>query len=528
MTNFLKETMTKSCTIAGDMFTPTAGGAAIFQRGISDTGERFTINGPACLKSLIENDRITVAKLKNANIFVVEFQPDSFASQAVTIVDTDNDTFKYFEKDGNLCYHPVDQRDVLYYLAIIAAKIGTKLPDLKEMSYMECEDAFSAVSAEVQNGIYEDDLPGTDEEAEALYVETKTALINSGYELILDSGFAGVIAEAVPRVKAKATSRFSALWEDVLNGKFFIKGYDFKADEEMFPSLEWLKKNYTPTPEFFSALQSLYTRYTSILDRISKGEKDYYAIVSDDQTNLSFYGAAGSGKTFSVKALAAALHMPYYLMSCSKHTDEEHYEGIHRPDENGKWDFCDTVFTKWYRDGGLMCLDEWNKQAAGVADRLSSVIEDPWVLMIDGHILTHRNPIAPMITTENIGMAGCQEQSPAMLTRFPECYSFDVMDKTVFIDAMVKRGYERAKAEYVHDALTKVIDFILTDESANSDAAMLMSTRSCKAALKKMKEGFCAKDALKLTIVNLIAKVDEELADMVAKSVIDALPDVAV
>jgi len=85
------------------------------------------------------------------------------------------------------------------------------------------------------------------------------------------------------------------------------------------------------------------------------------------KSNIMLVGPTGSGKSFLAEMVAEALGMRYSHISLSAGKSEATLIGRFLPlGEGGRFEFSDTEFTRFYRDGGIFCLEEIDSADANV------------------------------------------------------------------------------------------------------------------------------------------------------------------
>lgn len=77
------------------------------------------------------------------------------------------------------------------------------------------------------------------------------------------------------------------------------------------------------------------------------------------RNNVLIVGPAGCGKSHAAKQVAEALELSYGFISLSAGISESHLIGRFIPSgDNGRFEYREAPFVKFYRDGGVFCLDE--------------------------------------------------------------------------------------------------------------------------------------------------------------------------
>ena len=312
-------------------------------------------------------------------------------------------------------------------------------------------------------------------------------------------------------------------YEKCLNGDFKIS-YDWKEDvKDTIPALETLN-NYVPEASFYSSLRKIKNRMERCITKMDAGNKGISAI-GNDYVNIMIVGKPGTGKTTMGYALGAALGMPTYTVSVSKHTEEDTFEGMNKVID-GKLQFVGTDFLNAYINGGIILLEEMNlADPAVMMGALGQAIEPPFILKQDGYKKVRRHPLCVIIGTMNIGTFGAKGVNQAFSSRFKQTYVLDDPKKETFISILEKQGYKKRQCTYVYTAYEKTVNYLKGPNVNREDVLLNLSIRSCLGALQNYDDGDTMKEAIRNSIIGKIYELDPELSGDVERDVIETLPD---
>lgn len=324
------------------------------------------------------------------------------------------------------------------------------------------------------------------------------------------------------RVKGKKSTGKSPL-DDMKEGSHAI---DFQWNEEQqlkIPNVNFLDE-FVPTEQFYSILKKIDVRAGRVLDRMANGCEGLEAL-GKDYVNVLMAGKPGTGKTTLGYALGAALRMPVYTITNSKHTEEDNFQGMQKVIDGGL-KFVPTDFLYAYKNGGIVILEEINlADPAVVMGALGQAIEAPFILMEDGYKPVRRHPLCIIIGTMNIGTYGAKGVSQAFSSRFKQTYVLDDPKKEDFISILEKAGHSNRKCKWVYEAYTKINEHLCDPKVSREDVCLNVTLRGCLGALECMEEGDGPQQAIYNSLIGKIAEIDLELAQEVNQVVIGSLPN---
>lgn len=307
-----------------------------------------------------------------------------------------------------------------------------------------------------------------------------------------------------------------------LNGEHFLP---IQWDDEQklkIPDTSFLE-DFIPVPTFYDLLLKFKYRQNKIIERIQQGISGVDAI-KKDYINLTIAGKPGTGKTTVAYALGAALHMPVYTVACSKHTEEDEFQGKTKV-VKGKLDFMTTDFLEAYQNGGIIVLEELNLSDPAVTmGALGQAIEFPFILKKDGYETVRRHPNCIIISTMNIGTFGSKQMSQALSSRHKQTFLMDDPKKEDFIRILETSGGSKAICEWAYTVYSKIINFLSSPDVNEEDVCMNVTLRACLGMLENIEEGMDPHRALQSSLIGKIAECDMELAKRVETTVLMALP----
>ena len=149
-------------------------------------------------------------------------------------------------------------------------------------------------------------------------------------------------------------------------------------------------------------------------------EEQIYAYALKAQKNVSVQGHAGTGKTTSFMTFAAKHGLEFGSMSCNAGVEPSQFFGRFVPNHEGKLEWRDGLFTHFFRNGGVLVIDEANFLPQKIASVLHGVLDDRRVLTLLEHegevIKAHPNLLIAMCY--NDGYKGTSKFNEAFADRF--------------------------------------------------------------------------------------------------------------
>lgn len=160
--------------------------------------------------------------------------------------------------------------------------------------------------------------------------------------------------------------------------------------------------------------------------------------------NALYFGPSGTGKSTSVKILAALLNVPHYLSKFSHGTDE--FSIVAGADvDSGTVSYNDSELVKAVKHGGVVELQEFYNAKPGVLSSLNTVLEEGYLELANGKIIK-RHPQCVIVATSNIFYEGGQAIDTSVDSRFKLKILVDeVSDDELMHRLMLGSGYKDKK-----------------------------------------------------------------------------------
>ena len=323
----------------------------------------------------------------------------------------------------------------------------------------------------------------TDELTDALAVATDNAEFRMGYKELKTTVYVDydnyMSAEReVPLLKipdVQAGGRYHPSTIDV--GKFNILTIADTVDEEQpSGSSDSVWDKYTLTTEYQDS------PYLPVVDKETTLVPDYvetmcqHVVASKKFRNFGMRGSAGSGKSMSAKIMAAMLHVPHYVFTCSANTEISDFQGQIIPvlksagdDSENKtlqYTYAESPLLKAVRYGGVIEIQEPNVIVQpGVIVGLNGIMEPDGILTLPTGEVVRRHPNTIVVITTNVTYEGCRDMNVSLLDRLD--LVFDVNNPSV--EELVERC--KAQTGFKDDALLKEMAQIVEDtsEAMNKD-----------------------------------------------------------
>jgi MoxR-like ATPase len=149
-------------------------------------------------------------------------------------------------------------------------------------------------------------------------------------------------------------------------------------------------------------------------------EEQIYTYALKSKKNVSVQGHAGTGKTTSFMTFSAKHGLEFGSMSCNAGVEPSQFFGRYVPNEEGKLEWRDGLFTHFFRNGGVLVIDEANFLPQKIASVLHGALDDRRVLTLldhDGEVIhAHENLLIAMCW--NDGYKGTSKFNEAFADRF--------------------------------------------------------------------------------------------------------------
>jgi hypothetical protein len=146
-------------------------------------------------------------------------------------------------------------------------------------------------------------------------------------------------------------------------------------------------------------------------------EDQLYTYALKSKKNVSIQGHAGTGKTTSLMTFSAKNGLEFGSMSCNAGVEPSQFFGRYVPNQEGKLEWRDGLFTHFFRNGGVLVIDEANFLPQKIASVLHGVLDDRRVLTLlehDGEVIT---------ANENLLIAMCYNDGYKGTSKFNEAFA---------------------------------------------------------------------------------------------------------
>ena len=297
------------------------------------------------------------------------------------------------------------------------------------------------------------------------------------------------------------------------------------GQEKYIPPLSKLDK-FVPTSSYYTMVNLINNEMQQILSRRDEGINGD-ALIGENYINIILVGKPGTGKTTIAYALASTFGMPIRTVTLSKNSEEVTFEGKTKT-VSGAFNFVPTPFLEGYKNGGIVCLEEFNLIDPGtIMGSIGQAIESPFLLYEDGYKTAKRNPLTVFISTMNTAAQGSREPSEALTSRSPYVFVIDDPEDEDFIKILQTKGYPERDCRRVFETYKRITNYLLNPSVNEEEVAYSLGTRTCFGALKLMSIGCSFKEAINNTMIGTIAIKNLSLARQVKNDVLDLVPTAA-
>jgi cobaltochelatase CobS len=250
---------------------------------------------------------------------------------------------------------------------------------------------------------------------------------------------------------------------------------------------------------------------------------EHIAVGIEDNDNIFIFGPTGGGKTTIVKQLAAIVNTPCIRFQFSQKISIEDFIGVVEiavDEDTGKqvtrWK--DGAFTRAWREGYFIILDELTMAPAGVLMRLQGCLEgDDLVLIENGGEVVPKHERTRVFGTDNTNgrgddtglYAGANVLNEATLDRFGTVIKFDYPDKDTEVQILTqKTGVKIDWARKMVEVAVKIRDAFNREE-----CYCTFSTRRLLAWAKKAKRYNSVRKAAAVAVIDKLGADDAKFVN---------------
>lgn len=311
---------------------------------------------------------------------------------------------------------------------------------------------------------------------------------------------------------SRKTSKKETLWEDIKDGKHILD-YSWSPEQQACITPLSFLDTYVPDKHFYNVFNQAEKRLKMALERIQENPD---AIASKkDAVNMFVVGKPGTGKTYMLHALSAALGLPIRSIPMGKNTEEDTFEGMTKIIE-GNLTEVQTPFLINGQQGGISVIEEINLASPDVVmGAIGQFVEFPYSIMEQGYKQVKRHPLNIIFGTMNIGTAGAKEVNEALSSRFSQTIVLDDPEEDDFIARLVIEGFDEDISTWVYDRYTDIIETLKSPDYNCEEYCLNVNFRSCLGALQAIECGCEPKEAIRNTMVGKIAEKDMEIAERI-------------
>ena len=371
------------------------------------------------------------------------------------------------------------------------------------------------------------------QEDKTLKEEFKSA-VTGGMAEFNDLGLKGYITDEYHATDYEATSSEEEKAPKKAPGQTFI---DSCRDGQWIVQFDWSEEqkaciepmsyldDFQETEEFEEIVKAIYLTAQRVKSMMESGvPKENVHAFSKTMLNGMLLGKPGTGKTAAMHAASAACQMPVYVISYSKHSEEDLVEGKTKI-VDGKPQFIETDIPHFFDKGGLFVLEEPTLADAGVTMALSQLLEDPYVDMKNGYEKIYRHPLSFFFACENTGIEGTNPNSPAFSNRFRRKWVLDDPTEEVFKAILMKKtGQSKPLINWIYKAYQKITNWLKSPEVGEEEICNNLSLRSCEGTVENMLDGQTPIRAVQNSLVSAVAECDLELGRKLMEEVVESLP----
>lgn len=316
-----------------------------------------------------------------------------------------------------------------------------------------------------------------------------------------------------PKRKQRKEKRHS-LWDEIKEGKHIL---DFPWSPEQQACVTPLSflDTYVPDKHFYNVFNQVEKRLKMALKRIKDTEPLPCEASKKDAVNIFIVGKPGTGKTYMIFALSAALGLPIRSIPMGKNTEEDTFEGMTKVID-GKLTEIRTPFLINGEEGGISVIEEINLASPDVVmGAIGQFVEFPYSIMEQGYKQVKRHPLNVIFGTMNIGTAGSKEVNEALSSRFSQTIVLDDPEEDDFLARLEIEGFDKKVSRWVYDRYVDIIGTLKSPDYNCEEYCLNVNFRSCLGALQAIEFGSEPKEAIRNTMIGKIAEKDMEIAERI-------------
>ena len=314
-----------------------------------------------------------------------------------------------------------------------------------------------------------------------------------------------------PREKTKKSM---TLWDEIKEGKYIL---DFPWSPEQQACVTPLSflDTYVPDKHFYNVFNQVEKRLNMALKRIKDTEPLPCEASKKDAVNIFIVGKPGTGKTYMIFALSAALGLPIRSIPIGKNTEEDTFEGMTKIID-GKLTEIRTPFLINGEEGGISVIEEINLASPDVVmGAIGQFVEFPYSIMEQGYKQVKRHPLNVIFGTMNIGTAGSKEVNEALSSRFSQTIVLEDPEEDDFLARLEIEGFDKKVSRWVYDRYVDIIGTLKSPDYNCEEYCLNVNFRSCLGALQAIEFGSDPKEAIRNTMIGKIAEKDMEIAERI-------------
>jgi MoxR-like ATPase len=157
-------------------------------------------------------------------------------------------------------------------------------------------------------------------------------------------------------------------------------------------------------------------------------EEQLYDYAITNRVNVSLSGPAGTGKTTSLMTYAAKKGLEFGSLSCNAGVEPSQFTGRLTPTEEAKLKWQDGIFTYFFRNGGVLVVDEADFLPQKIAGGLHGALDSRRLLTLldnNGEVVKAHPNLLIAVCWNGRGYKGTSKMNEAFSDRFGIKLTFD-------------------------------------------------------------------------------------------------------